>query len=227
MVKTTFQKKYDEYFSGHSGWDQFFFWAFVVVGLFNFYVWLVALVSLCAGTQLTTWLLPLNVFWYVLAGGAAYLVILLLVLFYKYCRCNFKGLKAIRANRWLGYAFVGLLIYVVFFILTLTFADFYDLFDGTIVVNRSAESPSSAFTTIALPFNAAAAAAINSNFALADVAAVGEALANWFANLVVILIGTTIVFLLTLMIVVSPWNSKADVIEQIYREGKKTSASGN
>lgn len=221
-------QKYNDYFKNHGGWDQFFFWSFVVVGLFNLYVWLVALVSLCAGSSLTSWLLPLNVFWYVVAGGAAYLLILLIAVFYYFFRCVYNSkpanlLGGIRAGRWISYAFFGLFVYVLFFVLTLTFANFYDLFDGTIVVDRSSASPSSVFATITSPYGPAVAAAINSNFALADVAAVGEALGNWFANLVIILIGTTLVFLVTLMIVISPWNSKADVIEMIYKEKAQTS----
>lgn len=220
IQKSKLAREYKEYFNKHSGWDQFFFWSFVVVGLFNLYVWLVALVSLCAGVQLTTWLLPVNVFYYVLAGGAAYLLLFLLALIYRFCVVGILGLGTSRANRWMGNAFFGLLIYVVFFVLTLTFANFYELFDSTFAVNRGVNPTSESFITIVAPYNANVASNINSNFALAGIDAVGEALSNWFANLVVILVGTTLEFVVTLMIVFSPWNDANAVLGYILNNQK-------
>lgn len=225
------EKYYNEHINSANVPDKVAYWALIIAGLFTLYVWLVALVSLCAGVNLTSWLLPYNVFWYVVAGGAFYLLILIFAIVH---RCLVSGANARnRAGRWILYSFLGLFFYVIFFVLTLTFSEYYNLVanDDTIV-NRNTDPVGSQFQTIPVAaFNAisinAALGVANSNFGLAVVAASGEALSNWFAILVIIFFGTSLVFLFTVMMVVSPWNEPTNILADAIKNAPSSKNAKN
>ena len=210
--------------------DKVLYALLILGGLYSLYLWLVSLVSLCAGVELTSWLLPYNVFWYVVAGGCLYLAILIAAVIYRFCFAD-GDINQARANKWILYSFFGLFNYIVFFVLTLTFEQYYNLVaDNDTLVNRSSVPFGSEFQTVpTVVLNApsinAALSVVNSNFKLAVVAPSAEALANWFSVLAIIFFGTTLIFFSFLMMISSPWNNKADAIEAAVAEtfkGEKT-----
>jgi preprotein translocase subunit SecG len=227
------EKYYNDHINRANVPDKVAYWSLIIAGAFSLYVWLVALVSLCAGVSLTSWLLPYNVFWYVVAGGAFYLLILIFAIVHR-CMVGDKVNAKNRAGRWILYSFLGLFFYVIFFVLTLTFGQYYNLVanDDTIV-NRNTDPVGSLFQTVPSvasnsPANInAAIAVVNSNFGLAVVAASGEALSNWFAILVIIFFGTSIVFLLTVMMVVSPWNEPTNILADAIKNAPKAKDAKN